>query len=71
MVRNDRLVRMNSMQKPTGHGAAQIEEHFGDGCDLDLEIQYAVEDQPLGSGGALRDAAPGGDRHPGRAIQKK
>jgi D-glycero-alpha-D-manno-heptose 1-phosphate guanylyltransferase len=36
-----------------GHRAAQIVEHFGAAYD-GLEIDYAVEDSPLGTGGAVR-----------------
>ncbi len=36
----------------------QIEAHFGDGSTLGLEIQYAYEPEPLGTGGALRNALP-------------
>lgn len=31
----------------------QIEQHFGNGSDLDVNITYVHEDSPLGTGGAL------------------
>ncbi|NOH84583.1 CBS domain-containing protein [Vibrio sp. 03-59-1] len=31
----------------------QIEQHFGDGSDLGVNITYVYEDSPLGTGGAL------------------
>lgn len=34
----------------------QIEEHFGDGRSLDLELSYSYEPEPLGTGGALKNA---------------
>ena len=42
----------------TGYLGEQIEEYFGDGRRLGLEIQYSREGQPLGTGGALRHARP-------------
>src|SRR5829696_2096418 len=35
----------------------RIEEVFGDGGALGLSLQYVVEPQPLGTGGAIRFAA--------------
>lgn len=40
----------------TGHRAEVIEEHFGDGSRFGLHIEYSRELEPLGTGGALRDA---------------
>ncbi len=31
-----------------------IEDYFGDGSKWDLRIQYSIEDEPLGRGGALK-----------------
>jgi D,D-heptose 1,7-bisphosphate phosphatase len=36
-----------------GHKADVIKEHFGDGSALGARIGYIVEDEPLGTGGAL------------------
>jgi mannose-1-phosphate guanylyltransferase len=41
----------------TSYKAAMFREHFGDGAALGLSLSYAVEDEPLGTGGALRNAA--------------
>jgi NDP-sugar pyrophosphorylase family protein len=41
----------------TGYLSEQIEEYFGDGHALDLSIRYSREASPVGTGGALRDAA--------------
>ncbi|MEC9347186.1 MAG: nucleotidyltransferase family protein [Pseudomonadota bacterium] len=30
-----------------------VQQHFGDGSDLDVQIEYLVEDRPLGTAGAL------------------
>jgi NDP-sugar pyrophosphorylase family protein len=34
----------------------RVEEVFGDGSSLGMRIRYAVEDSPLGTGGAVRNA---------------
>jgi NDP-sugar pyrophosphorylase family protein len=34
----------------------QIEKHFGDGTALGLQLSYSHEPQPLGTGGALKNA---------------
>ncbi len=46
----------------TGYKADAIENYFGAGGALGVEIQYFVEHQPLGSGGALRNVC---DQSPG------
>lgn len=40
----------------TGHLGEIIEQHFGDGRELGVDITYSREDEPLGGGGALRFA---------------
>ena len=39
----------------TSFKAEVFEEHFGDGSDLDLDISYVVETEPLGTGGGIRN----------------
>jgi NDP-sugar pyrophosphorylase family protein len=41
-----------------GHQAEAIEEHFGDGSALGVSIEYSRESEPLGTGGAVREARP-------------
>ena len=41
----------------TSYRAEVFAERLGDGRDLGVEIAYAVEDEPLGTGGAIRHAA--------------
>src|SRR5579859_7545835 len=41
-----------------GYLGDQIEEYFGDGVWQDVSIRYSRELQPLGTGGALREASP-------------
>ncbi|MFG0262388.1 MAG: nucleotidyltransferase family protein [Novipirellula sp. JB048] len=42
----------------TGYLSEQIEAHFGDGSRFGINIDYSRETTPLGTGGALRQAAP-------------
>ncbi len=39
----------------TSFKAEVFEEYFGDGSELGLEIEYVVEDKPLGTGGGIRN----------------
>ncbi len=41
----------------TNYLAEKIEEHFGDGSRFGVEMRYAIEESPLGTGGAIRNAA--------------
>ncbi|WP_306215184.1 mannose-1-phosphate guanylyltransferase [Actinoplanes sp. RD1] len=41
----------------TSYKAQMFRDHFGDGERLGLALTYAVEDEPLGTGGAVRNAA--------------
>jgi len=42
----------------TGYMAEKIESYFGSGNDLGMRISYSREDEPLGTGGALKLAEP-------------
>ncbi|WJY67479.1 NDP-sugar synthase [Corynebacterium auris] len=39
----------------TSYRAEVFEEYFGDGSELGLEIEYVVEEEALGTGGAIRN----------------
>lgn len=41
-----------------GYMAERIQAHFGDGSTLGVRIEYSMEKELLGTGGALRQAAP-------------
>jgi mannose-1-phosphate guanylyltransferase len=41
----------------TAYQAEVFEKHFGDGSDWGLDIDYVIEDVPLGTGGAIRNVA--------------
>ncbi|GAA4402777.1 mannose-1-phosphate guanylyltransferase [Tsukamurella soli] len=42
----------------TSFKAAVFEDHFGDGSDLGLSIEYVTETEPLGTGGGIRNVLP-------------
>ncbi|MFR9676667.1 sugar phosphate nucleotidyltransferase [Streptomyces sp. TR06-5] len=42
----------------TSYLAEVFEPHFGDGTDLGLHLEYVTEEEPLGTGGAIRNVAP-------------
>jgi mannose-1-phosphate guanylyltransferase len=39
----------------TSYLAETFSEHFGDGSAMDMEISYVVENEPLGTGGGIRN----------------
>lgn len=39
-----------------GYRAGVIEEHFGGGSRFGVRIEYSIETEPLGTGGAIREA---------------
>jgi mannose-1-phosphate guanylyltransferase len=41
----------------TSYRAEVFAEHFGDGSKLGLSLEYVVEDEPLGTGGGIRNVA--------------
>ena len=45
-----------SVLSPVSHLADRIEAHFGDGRRFNVDISYCVEEPPLGTAGALRNA---------------
>ncbi|MFC3962523.1 sugar phosphate nucleotidyltransferase [Nocardia jiangsuensis] len=42
----------------TSFKAEVFSEHFGDGSELGLEIEYVYESEPLGTGGGIRNVLP-------------
>ena len=42
----------------TSFKAEVFEDHFGDGSDFGLEIEYVTESEPLGTGGGIRNVLP-------------
>jgi NDP-sugar pyrophosphorylase family protein len=45
-----------------GYKAEQIKKYLGDGLQLGIEINYSVESEPLGTGGAVKLATNGLDK---------
>jgi mannose-1-phosphate guanylyltransferase len=41
----------------TSYLAETFTEHFGDGAELGLDLEYVVETEPLGTGGGIRNVA--------------
>lgn len=54
LVRQLRRQGIRRLVLCTGHLAGQIEDEFGDGRGLDVEILYSKESQPMGTAGAVR-----------------
>jgi D-glycero-alpha-D-manno-heptose-7-phosphate kinase len=53
------LLRRNGFKEiviSTGYLGDYIKSYFGDGTNFGVKIEYAVEDFPLGTGGALKNA---------------
>ncbi len=42
-----------------GYQAEQIQQHFKDGSQLGIDLTYSIEEEPLGTGGAIKQAAKG------------
>lgn len=42
----------------SGYLSEMIEDHFGDGSKWGMQIEYSVEEEPLGTGGALKLVKP-------------
>jgi mannose-1-phosphate guanylyltransferase len=53
-----RAAGMTHVVLGTSFKAEVFEEYFGDGTDFGLEIEYVVEDEPLGTGGGIRNVLP-------------
>ena len=45
---------VGSVVLAVGHLAKQVRAYFGDGREFGVDIEYVVEDEPLGTAGALR-----------------
>jgi mannose-1-phosphate guanylyltransferase/phosphomannomutase len=41
-----------------GHKASQIQNYFGDGAHYDVSLRYVIEEEQLGTGGAILNAFP-------------
>ncbi len=52
----------------TSYRAETFSGHFGDGSGLGLSLDYAVEREPLGTGGAIRNGAERLEAEPGDPV---
>ncbi|MFJ4847480.1 MULTISPECIES: sugar phosphate nucleotidyltransferase [unclassified Streptomyces] len=52
----------------TSYLAEVFEPWFGDGSDLGLRLEYVTEEEPLGTGGAIRNVADRLDSAPGDPV---
>ncbi|WP_236051771.1 mannose-1-phosphate guanylyltransferase [Nonomuraea cypriaca] len=52
----------------TSYKAAMFEPAFGDGAAFGLSLEYMTEESPLGTGGAIRNAAEALDSGPGDPV---
>lgn len=52
----------------TSYLAEVFEPHFGDGADLGLHLEYVTEEEPLGTGGAIRNVASRLSSAPGEPV---
>ncbi|MFD7923627.1 sugar phosphate nucleotidyltransferase [Streptomyces sp. NPDC059740] len=52
----------------TSYLAEVFEPHFGDGSSMGLHLEYVTEDEPLGTGGAIRNVAPRLTSAPGEPV---
>jgi mannose-1-phosphate guanylyltransferase len=52
----------------TSYLAEVFEPHFGDGAELGIHLEYVTEEEPLGTGGALRNVASRLSSDPGEPV---
>ncbi len=57
IILNLKKHNINNIILSIGYKADQIQQHFKDGQQLGVNISYCIEDEPLGTGGAIKQAA--------------
>ncbi len=57
MIQNLKKYGVNKIILSIGYKSEQIKEYFGDGSSLGVKITYSIEEEPLGTGGAIKLAA--------------
>ncbi|MFA6461654.1 MAG: nucleotidyltransferase family protein [Candidatus Woesearchaeota archaeon] len=57
IIDNFRKYEINNIILCVGYKAEQIEEYFGNGESFGVKISYSRESLPLGTGGAIKQAA--------------
>ncbi len=58
-IKNFRQHDIEDIVLSIGYLAEKIRDYFGDGSRWSVNISYAIEDKPLGTGGAIKNAAQG------------
>ena len=57
IINNFKKYGVNNIILSIGYKSKQIKEHFGDGSKYGVNIIYSIEEEPLGTGGAIMLAA--------------
>ena len=57
MIKSMKQYGINNIILSIGYKAEQIQEYFGDGSKWSINISYSIENEPLGTGGAIKKAA--------------
>jgi len=57
IIENLKKHGINEIILSIGYKADQVKNYFGDGSRLGVKIHYSTEDEPLGTGGAIKKAA--------------
>jgi len=57
MIENMKKYGIKNIFLSIGYKADTIKEYFKDGSELGVNISYVIEDEPLGTGGAIKKAA--------------
>jgi HAD superfamily hydrolase (TIGR01484 family) len=62
MIENMKKHGIDNIILSVGFRADKIKEYFKDGSNFDVNISYSIEETPLGTGGAIKQAAQGLDK---------
>lgn len=57
IIQNLKLHGIKEIILSIGYRAEQIKNYFGNGSKLGVKINYCIEERPLGTGGAVKEAA--------------
>ena len=59
LIENLKLHGITEIILSIGYKAEKIQDYFGDGSMFGVNITYSIENEPLGTGGAIRKASAG------------
>ena len=59
IIENLKLHGVTEIILSVGYKAEEIQNYFKDGSHLGINISYSIEDEPLGTGGAIKKASVG------------